>query len=598
MERKDNYIYHSPQFTGNLQYFITIIVFSFLIIIIRLFYLQILKNDYYSHLSKQNYIRLISNPPVRGDIVSSDGIVYATNKPSFSIYISKSEKINKRIIKELAKSIGVSVDYVKNKLSLIGYSQSIILKPNASRRDVFNVLSNQDLTSFVNVEVSPERFYPSHAEKYANIVGYVSEVSREDLIKHAYYKVGEFVGRKGVEKKYNDLLRGKWGYKEIEVASNGSVVNVLSKTPPKKGEDITLSLNSKLQSYLYDTLNSGKYEGSIIVMRPDGHILGMANTGSFDPNYFVSRMSAKKWKELKKKHIVNMFDFATQGAYPPGSLIKPFIALAALKDKVITLNTVLTCPHSIQIGKNIYHDWKFGGFGKIKLQRAIESSSDVFFYQLGMKLGIDKIDFYLSQFGFGRSPKLFSYCSNGSLPSRIWKYKKYRQDWYVGDTITTAIGQGFFLVSPLQVAVAFSIIANDGIGYTPTLNKNKKSPAMYIFKSRFYKDIKKALWLVVNGKFGTAHLAKIDGLNICGKTGTSQVVASSVYESIKKRLKEHKITLKKAKKYFPHAWFASFAPMKKPKVVVVVFLEHGEHSSEAAALSKEVYMKLKELSII
>ena len=598
MEKKDNYIYHSVEVAGNIKYLAAVIALSFFVVMIRLVYLQVVKNSYYLNMSKQNYIRLIGLLPVRGNIISSNGIICASNKPTFSIYISKNKRIDGKIIHKLSVVLNLPEYYIKNKLSFVGYFQSVILKPDATREDVFRVLSDPQLSKFIDIEVSPKRFYPDDAKIFANVVGYVSEASKRDLQNHPNYKVGESVGRIGVEKKYNDVLRGRWGYKEIEVTANGSIVKTLSETPPKKGADLKLSLNIKLQSYLYNILNSGQYRGSIVVMRPNGHILAMANTGSFNPNYFVEGLSLKKWKKLRKKHLINMFDLSTQGAYPPGSLIKPFIALSALKDGVITPRTVLMCPQSIKIGKNVYRDWKAGGFGKISLKRAIESSSDVFFYQLGMKLGINKMDFYLAQFGFGRSPKLFSYCTKGNLPSRAWKYKKYHQDWYVGDTITTAIGQGFFLVSPLQVAEAFSIIANNGVGYVPVLLKDKKSPIRYVFRSKYYKDIKKYLWLVVNGKYGTARVAKIDGMNICGKTGTSQVVTSKVYKSVKKKLKEHKISIKKAQKYFPHAWFASFAPLNHPKVVVVVFLEHGEHSSKAAKIAKYIYLELKLLSLV
>ncbi len=598
MAKRDKYIFQRIDFSGNYKWLVLIVLVSVVVISLRLFYMQVLHSDYYLELSKKNYIRLIGLVPVRGKIISSDDMICATNRPTFSIYVSGGKRIGERIIRKFGRYLNLPESYIRSKLSMSRYYQSVILKPNATRRDVFMVLSDKELAPIVNVEVSPKRYYPANAVEFANIVGYVSEVSKKDLMRHPEYKIGEFVGRKGVEKKYNALLRGRWGYKEIEVSADGEVVKTLSETPPRKGKSITLSMNMKLQSYLYHLLNSGEFKGSIIVMRPDGHILGMANTGSFDPNLFVSGLSRKQWLKLRREHKISLFDIATQGAYPPGSLIKPFMALAALKDGVITLNTTLMCPYSIKIGKNVYRDWKYGGFGKIKLKRAIESSSDVFFYQVGLKLGIDKMDYYLSQFGFGRSPGLFSYCTKGNLPTRAWKFRRYRQEWYIGDTVTTAIGQGFFLASPLQVAVAFSIIANNGIGYVPSLLKNKKPVVRYVFKSRFYRAIKHYLWLVVNGKYGTARIAKIDGMDICGKTGTSQVVKSSVYKKIKKLLDEGKISLKKAQKYFPHAWFASFAPMKHPKVVVVVFLEHGEHSSKAAMVAKSVYLYLKELHLI
>ncbi len=598
MARKDKYLLQKQDFSGNFRYLIIIITLSVAVIVAKLAYMQLLKSGYYLDLSRQNYIRLIGLVPVRGEIISSDNMTCATNRPTFSIYVSVRGRIKERVIRKLSEDLNLPVKYIKSKLSMMRYYQSVILKPNASRKDVFMVLADSDVSRFVNVEVSPRRYYPSNAYEFANIVGYVSEVSKKDLRLHPEYKVGEFVGRKGVEKKYNGVLRGRWGYKEIEVSADGSVVRTLSETPPRRGKNLQLSMDMRLQSYIYNLLNTGEYRGSIVIMKPDGHILAMANTGSFDPNLFVEGIPPDKWRMIKKKKLINLFDTATQGAYPPGSLIKPFIALSALKDGVITLDTTLMCPYSIKIGKNVYRDWKYGGFGKIKLKRAIESSSDVFFYQVGLKLGINKLDYYLSKFGFGRSPGLFSYCTKGTLPSRIWKYKKYHQEWYIGDTVTTSIGQGFFLASPLQVAVAFSVIANNGIGYRPTLIKDAKPEVRYVFKSRFYRQIKYYLWLVVNGKYGTARIARINGMDICGKTGTSQVVSSSVYRKMKKLLLEKRISFKKAEKYFPHAWFASFAPMKHPKVIVVVFLEHGEYSSRAAFLAKSIYLYLRELGFI
>lgn len=598
MSKRDRYIYNSQDFINNLKYLYILIVMSVLIIILRLVYLQVVKYQYFLSSAKRNYIRLIDLIPARGYIKTKDGAIYAKNTPTFSVFLLKSKKVKERDIKTLSLILKLKEKYIKSKMHLALYNQSILLKSSISRREVYNLLNSESLKSLINIEVTPKRVYPNNAVEYANIVGYLSEVSKQDFLKNYRYHIDELIGRKGIEKKYNDLLRGEWGYKEIEAKSNGEVVKVLSKIPPKKGKDITLSIDSRLQSYIYNIFKKNNLQGSIIVMKTDGHILGIANSKSFNPNYFINGMSSKVWNMLKKKNKMNLFDMSLQGSYPPGSLIKPFVALSALKEGIIKPDTVVECPYSIQIGKNLYRDWKPGGFGKINLQRAIESSSDVFFYQLGMKLGIDKLRLYLSQFGFGRRPKLFDYCAKGNLPSKIWKYRKLKTSWYVGDTISTSIGQGFFLSTPLQVALAFNMIANNGIGYKPTLINDKQKKVEYVFKSKYYDKIKKALWLVVNGKYGTGARAKIEGLDICGKTGTSQVVSSYFYKSIKKKLKEKKISIKRAKKYFPHAWFASFAPLNNPKVVVVVFVEHGEHSSNAAEIAKHIYQKLQQLKLI
>ncbi len=600
MARRDKYILKIENIKRNLKYIVIIIALSFAVLILRLVYLQIIKHEYFSILSEKNIIRLIPIIPPRGDIITSDGTYFAKNVPSFSVYLYKTPNLKKSkgVVDKIARILNLGKEEIIEKLKESPLFSSVLIKSNASREEVFKLLFDTKTSNFINIDVTPKRLYPGDARAYANIVGYISEVSIEDLRKDPSLKVGDFIGRKGIEKKYDKILRGKRGFKEVEVSSTGRIVKTLSTTPPKKGKTLILTINAKLQSYIYNLFKRDNLKGSAIVMKPDGAILAMVDSDTFDPNYFVNNLSKKEWENLKKKHLLNLFDISTQGAYPPGSTIKPFMALAALKAGVITPYTELFCPYAIKIGKYTYRDWKVGGFGKINLYRALESSSDVFFYQVGMKLGIDKIDFYLSKFGFGQSPRLFSYCTKGNLPSKAWKYRKFHQGWYIGDTISTSIGQGFFLTSPLQLAVAFSIIANNGIGYEPYLLKGTKKRVLYIFKSRFYKVIKKALWLAVNGPFGTGHNAEIKGLDICGKTGTSQVVKSSIYKKVKKLLKEGKISQKKAIKFFPHAWFASFAPMKKPQVIVVVFLFHGEHSSKAAAFAKLIYEELLKLKLL
>ena len=599
MAKRDKYIItKAEKLKKSTDYLGIAIVLSFIILVARLFYLQIIKGDYFLELSRKNSIRLIGIAPPRGDIKTSDGMLYAKNTPSFSVSIYKTPDLTEEAIKKIANIISIEPSAIKKRLKITPYYRNVLIKRNISRNEVFNLLFNSKISKFVNIEVTPKRIYPSNAFAYANIVGYLTEVSVDDLRKDPSLKVGELIGRKGIEKKYDKILRGKWGYKEVQTTSSGTILKTISKTPPKKGKNLTLTINSKLQTYIYELFKEEGLHGAAVVMRPDGAILAIVDSDTFNPNYFMEGLTKKEWQELKKKHLLNLFDIATQGAFPPGSLIKPFMALAALEEGIITPDQTIFCPYAVKIGKYIYRDWKPGGFGKINLYRAIESSSDVYFYQIGMKLGIDKIDYYLSKFGFGKSPQLFSYCTKGNLPSRQWKYKKYKQGWYIGDTISTSIGQGFFLASPLQVALAFSVIANDGIGYKPFLIKNTKREILYIFKSKYYKEIKKALWLAVNGPYGTAYNSRIKDLNICGKTGTSQVVKSSVYKRVKKLLKEKKIKLKKAIKYFPHAWFASFAPLNKPQVIVVVFLEHGEHSSIAAAFAGLIYDKLIQLKLI
>lgn len=593
MPKKDDYIYGIRNFNSSVLYLKTFIIITILIIIARLAYLQIVKYRYFSNISKKNSIRLIKVFPARGIIKTSDGVIYAKNIPTFSLYYTRNKKIKTSELRILSHILHIDIKQIKKDILFHSAYSTFLLESDINKKQVFTILSNRTKLPNVSIEVSPKRIYPDDAEKYAHVIGYISEITKKDLQNMPFYVPNELIGRSGIEKKYNNLLIGKMGFKEVEVNADGSKVKLLSETPPKKGDDIVLTINDKLQTFLYKLM--GDYEGSIIVMRTDGSILGMVSKPSFNPNDFVNGMGRKKWEKVKSKK--GLFDIGTQGVYPPGSLIKPFIALSTLREKTITPNSVLYCPYSIKIGKNTYRDWKYGGFGKIKLNRALESSSDVFFYQVGIKLGIKNIDTDLMQFGFGIKPKLFYNDKSGNLPSPLWKYNHLKQDWYLGDTIITSIGQGFFTVSPLQVAVAFSIIANNGIGYRPHLIDGAKSIS-YFFKSGYYSNIKNALWLVVNGKYGTASSAKVEGMNICGKTGTSQVVSSRMYRKFRQKYKEKKLTKKQLLKYTPHAWFASFAPKKNPKVVVVVFLKHGRTSNNAAKKAGAIYAELKDLNLI
>lgn len=592
MPKKDDYIYGIKNFRSSVFYLKIIIIVSILIIIARLAYLQIIQYKYFNSVSKRNSVKLIKIFPPRGIIKTSDGIIYAKNIPVFSLYYTRNRKINYQELKLLSYILHIKIKQIKKNILSHAVYSTFLLESDINKKQVFIILSDRTKLPNVSVEVAPKRIYPNDAEAYAHITGYISKITKEDLQNVPFYAPGELIGRGGIEKKYNSALMGKMGVKETEVNADGSRVKLLSETPPKKGDNVVLTINAELQTFLYELLKD--YEGSIIVMKTDGSILGMVSRPSFNPNDFVNGMSRKKWRDLKSKK--GLFDISTQGVYPPGSLIKPFIALSALKEKIITPNSVLNCPYNIKIGKNIYRDWKYGGFGKINLERAIESSSDVFFYQVGMKLGIKSIDTNLMQFGFGIKPNLFDSDKGGNLPSALWKYKHLKQDWYLGDTIITSIGQGFFTVSPLQVAVAFSIIANNGIGYRPHL-LNGVEKISYFFKSKYYNDIKNALWLVVNGKYGTASSAKVDGMNICGKTGTSQVVSSSMYKKFREKNRQGKLSKKQLLRYTPHAWFASFAPKINPKVVVVVFLKHGRTSGNAAKKAKSIYIKLRALKL-
>ncbi len=596
MSKRDEYILKLKDLKGGINYLIAFIFLSFILIVLRLLYLQVVKHNYFSELAKKNRIRLIKILPTRGTIKTSDGITYAKNIPAFSLYYTRNLRTNTREIKKLSFLLNIDYEKLLKEIKKHPPYSSFLLESDVPRNKIFWIMFYKEKFNNIDIEVTARRYYPGDAYVYADIVGYVSLASAYDIRKNPLIVPGEEVGRKGVERKYNSVLLGKFGYKEFEVNAMGIRIKMLSITPPKNGKNITLTVNAKLQNYLYKLL--GNHSGAIIVMKTNGAILGMVSKPTYDPNLFLKKLTRTQWNRLLKNKTMNLFDIATQATFPPGSIIKPFVAIGALRSGIITPRTILFCPPFIKIGKNIYKDWNPAGFGRINLYRALASSSDVFFYQVGKKLGIKRLDLYLSQFGFGKSPGLFSYTAKGILPSPEEKYKLYGKKWYIGDTIITTIGQGYFLVSPLQVAVAYQMLANSGIAYKPFLLKGEKPSILYIFQTPYYGVVKRALWEVVNKPYGTAFDCKIKGLNICGKTGTSQIVTSKAFKKLKKEYKEGKISKKTLLKYTPDAWFASFAPMNKPKVVVVVFLRHGRSSWYAASLARKVYIELIKLHIL
>lgn len=583
----------SKNFNTAKNYIKFILIITALIIIGRLFYLQIINYHLYNEMAKNNCLRLIGVRPARGEFITSDNYIIASNEPSFTLYFTRNINTDPKEINLLSKVLNQPKEKIKQKIDSISYFSTQVLANDITHDQVFEILSHKNTLKNIDVEIEPKRLYLGNPYLYAPVVGYISEANQEDVKKGAM--LGSYVGRMGVEALFNKELEGKWGYKEVERNVSGTTVKVLGDSNPQKGENIRLTINYKAQQIAYDAL--GSYKGAVVILRNNGDILALVSKPSFNPNDFVKGISDKEWQQLQQGDKISLFNRAVQGAYPPGSTIKPFLIFAALQKGIITPDTYLYCPYEIKIGTYTFKDWKPGGFGKINLYTALSGSSDVFMYQIGMKLGIKAIDEYLEKFGFGRSVGLFGYESKGIVASPQYKYKMYHTPWYLGDTITSAIGQAYTLVTPLQLAVAFSVIANDGIAYKPRISDIQPKTILYDIKGakKDFEIIKNALELTVSSQIGTANNAQIPNLTICGKTGTAQVVTSKQLDSL---LVQSKWDLNKIRKYLPQAWFASFAPKHNPQIIMVVFLEHGYDSHYAAAVSKKIYEGLLKAHII
>ncbi len=583
----------SKNFNTSKNYIKLVLIVATLIIIGKLFYLQIINYNLYNEMAKNNCLRLIGIRPARGEIITSDNYIIASNQPSFTLYFTRNLRTNPKEIDLLSNILKEPKGKIEKKIDSISYFSTQVLANNISHDQVFEVLSHKDILKNVDVEIEPKRVYLGNPLIYAPVVGYISEANENDIKKGAV--VGSYVGQMGVEKLFNKELEGTWGQKEIERNVSGTTVKLLGQQNPKKGENIRLTINYKAQEIAYNAL--GNYKGAVVILKSNGDVLALVSKPSFNPNDFVNGLSEQEWQELQKGDKISLFNRAVQGAYPPGSTIKPFLIFAALKKGIITPDTYLYCPYEIRIGSYTFKDWKVGGFGKINLYTALAGSSDVFMYQIGMKLGIKTIDEYLEKFGFGKSTGLFGYESKGIIASPEYKYKMYHKPWYLGDTITSAIGQAYTLFTPMQLAVGYSVIANDGIAFKPRLSYAEPKKILYDIKDskKDFEIIKNALELTVSSPIGTAHNAYIPNLTICGKTGTAQVVTSKQLETL---LIQNNWDLNKIRKYLPQAWFASFATKHDPQIIMVVFLEHGYDSHYAAAVSKKIYEGLLSQHII
>ena len=439
----------------------------------------------------------------------------------------------------------------------------------------------------VSVTVQPVRDYlfPGQA---AHLLGYLGEINAKELESDQFphLKIGEYVGKFGIERSYEAFLGGQRGGRQVEVNSSGQVVRTLKTVPAKSGHDLFLTIDSKLQQ----TAEAALGDEAVAIDPNTGEVLVLASTPSFNQNDFIGGITAPKWKTLIENPQKPLNNKAIQGAYPPGSTYKIVTALAGLEEKVIDPHTTFFCPGHFKMGKRTFRCWRRGGHGTVSLKKALAQSCDVYFYQVGLKLGVDKLAHYATAYGLGQPTGIeLANENSGLIPTKAWKKNRTGIGWQRGETVSVSIGQGFNLTTPLQMAVLTAAVANGGTLYRPTVVKNSTDKDSHVERvigripasPNSLKRVKEGLWEVVNGNRGTARIAKIPGVEMCGKTGTAQVFTRKTQA----RLKEE--DLKKSLR--SHAWFVAYAPAKEAQIAVAVLVEHGAHGSSAAApIAKEV----------
>ena len=571
--------------------------FFVLLVLIQIFHLQVVLHDHYSTLSQSNRVKVVPIAPTRGLIFSSDGVLLADNRPSFSLELIPENIDNIDLqIQRLQKVVEIndlSIFQFKSRIKPNRRFESIPLVYNLSDEEVARISVDLHKYQGVDIVARLNRYYPLGAIS-SHTIGYVGMIDEAELesLDLSNYIATSHIGKIGVEKAYENLLHGKVGYQQVEVNVQGRIIRVLDRTPPTPGKDIYLSLNASLQNIAVQALDGKK--GAVVAIDPtDGSILAMVSSPGYDPNLFVYGIDSETYGKYLSSIDTPLLNRALQGTYPPGSTIKPMLALAALRHGVRSAEEETWCPGwYILKGTSLKKgDWKKQGHGHTSLTKAITESCDVYFYSLANELGIDRIYESLFEFGIGKKTNVdIGGESTGLLPSREWKRKVYNESWYPGETLNVGIGQGAFLVTPIQLAVSTAAIANRGRVLKPRLFSQARDPISnakivvsnpellsVINNSETDWDlIISAMRDVVHGPTGTARrIGQNAEYTIAGKSGTAQVFSLAQDEKYEAN------TL--PKELHDHALFVAFAPVENPRIAVSIIIENGGGGSAIAA---------------
>ena len=573
-------------------------VAAFAVLLLRLIFLQVIQGDEYRTLSLNNRIRLQSIDPPRGLIYDRNGDVLVENRPSFDVAITlKDARPVEATIDKLAQHLDVSPETLQLKLSKskgVSSYKPIVIKQDIGRNALASVEAHKYDLPGIAVKVKLRRHY-LNIKDAVHLIGYLSEISPKELAggKYPGLRRGDLIGKFGVEKAFESFLHGERGGRQVEVNANGRVVRVLKTVPAKPGQNIHLTIDIKLQQKAESLLNG--VAGAAVAIDPgSGRILALASSPSFDQRYFVDGMSHEQWDSLISNPFRPMENKAIQGEYPPGSTYKIITAIAGLVEGVIDEDTEVYCPGHYRFGNRVYRCWEKGGHGRVKVVKAIAESCDVFFYQVGDLLGVDRLAWYAKAAGLGSSTGIrLDKEAKGLIPTAAWKKKRTGIAWQKGETLSVAIGQGFNLATPLQMASMTAAIANGGTRYKPIiLDSIKMADGTLVYQNapqvlgkiplneQALELVRKGLWEVVNGKRGTARGSRLVDIEISGKTGTSQVVS--------RKKDDFRFDVERPAHLRPHAWFVAFAPSDTPQIAIAVMIEHGEHGSGAAPIAREM----------
>ncbi len=563
------------------------------VLIARLYFLQVIQYEYHSTLSENNRVHVQPIPPTRGLIFDRNGVVVADNRPSFSLSMTRERSGDwRQVLDTIVEVLELSDEdrqlFERRMKQGRRPFEPVPILFELNEEQIARVAVNQFRLPGVEVVAQLVRHYPQGAH-FAHSVGYVGRINEKELktLDPVDYSGTHHIGKTGIERFYEPELHGTVGYEEVETNARGRVLRVLKRTDPKPGKDIVLSLNIKLQEAAEEAL--GGRRGAIVAMDPrTGEVLAMVSQPSFDPNLFVTGIGFQAYADLRDSIDRPLFNRVLRGLYPPGSTIKPAVAIAGLDSGVINAGSRVFDPGFYQLPNydHKYRNWNRTGDGWVDLDTAIMRSNDTYFYDLAHKLGIDKLDSYMGQFGIGQKVSLDMFEeSPGLMPSREWKRKTRRQAWFPGETLILGIGQGYMQATPLQLAQATALVANKGKWNRPRLARTIEGappvdenpmPDIVLRNPSDWGKVTHGMEMVMQGARGTARKAAIGAkYRIAGKSGTAQVVAIRQGEKYDRS--------KVQERHRDHALFVGFAPADNPRIVVSVMVENGESGSGVAA---------------
>lgn len=572
-----------------------LIVVFLLILFIKTIDLQIVKGEYWRSLAEENRLRSYPIKALRGIIYDKDGNPLVSNEPRFDLIIVPADFLKQKdnldeTLDYLAEILEKPRDEIESPIrENTGLSIPISVVEDISKETALILESKFSQNPAISVEIASQRNYID-GPYFSHILGYLGKISPEEYEEHSDYLIDDYIGKTGLELYYENFLRGSYGKKLVEVDSFGEIKNIFTRQAPQTGKDIFLSIDNELQKKLYNEIKQMLWglrtnRAAGIALNPNtGKILALVSFPDFDNNKFIQELSKEEFEKIKQNPSKPLFNRVITGTYPPGSTIKPLIAIATLKEKIVEPNKVINCFGSLTIQNKYYpeifytfNDWKVHGLTNIV--KAIAESCNVYFYTVGggygkiKGLGIEKISYYLKRFGLGKILGIdLPGEAKGLVPNESWKRENRDEDWYIGDTYNVSIGQGDIMATPLQIALATAIITNDGTLFKPQIIDKIDED---LIAPQIIKDIaveKEIFDIVKKGMreaiiYGSAKYLYDLPIKVAGKTGTAQAPGNKA----------------------PHAWFTAFAPYENPEIVLTILIENGgEGSAVAVPIAKEV----------